>query len=287
MPTIKILAPDDQPKLEAFLLPRLDSSIFLLNNSRASGLLDTGERYAGTYAAALANDAVIGVVAHFWNGNLLCQAPLELLDALWRAAVGASGRAVRGVVGPAQQVAAIRAGLNMPAERVQMDESEGLFSLALNALIAPEILRTGAVQGRRMAPRDLDLLAAWRTEYNIEALGATDSPDLREECRVTMERSLREGTTWVLEADGRTVASTSFNARIAEAVQVGGVWTPPERRRRGYARAAVAASLRDARAEGVEKAILFTGQDHIAAQTAYRALGFQLIGDYRLLLFNE
>ncbi|MEZ4662535.1 MAG: GNAT family N-acetyltransferase, partial [Caldilineaceae bacterium] len=266
--------------------PRLDSSIFLISNARASGLMDTGERYTGTYAAAVENDAIIGVVAQFWNGNLLCQAPLDLLDDLWRAAVDASGRAVRGVVGPAPQVAAIRAGLNIPEERVQMDESEGLFSLALSKLSEPEPLRTGAVQGRRMEQRDLNLLAAWRAEYNMEALGAADSPTLREECRATMERSLREGTTWVLESNGHPVASTSFNARIAEAVQVGGVWTPPELRRRGYARAAVAASLLDARAEGVEKAILFTGQDHIAAQTAYRALGFQLIGDYRLLLFT-
>ena len=287
MPTIKILAPGDQNALEAFLLPRLDSSIFLLNNSRASGLVDTGQRYTGAYAAAVENGSITGVVAHFWNGNLLCQAPLELLEPLWQSAVKASGRAVGGVVGPAQQVAAIRAGLGMPTDRVQMDESEGLFSLALRELVTPEPLRAGAVHGRRMESRDLDLLAQWRTAYNVEALGAADTPKLRQRCRADMERSLREGTTWVLEANGRPVASTSFNARIAEAVQVGGVWTPPAFRRRGYARAAVAASLLDARADGVEKAVLFTGQDHIAAQKAYRALGFQLIGDYRLLLFKE
>lgn len=287
MPTIKILAPGDEAALEAFLLPRLDSSIFLLSNSRAAGLQDTGERYSGRYAAAWADDVVVGVVGHFWNGNLICQAPFDLLDELWRAAVDASGRPVQGVVGPAQQVEIIRSGLNRPQDRIQMDETEGLFSLKLGELIVPQSLRTGAVQGRRMAERDLDLLSDWRATYNVEALGAVDSPALRAECRETMTRSLHEGTTWVLEANGRPVASTSFNARIAEAVQVGGVWTPPELRRRGYARAVVAASLLDARAEGVEKSILFTGQAHVAAQTAYRALGFQLIGDYRLLLFKE
>ncbi len=83
------------------------------------------------------------------------------------------------------------------------------------------------------------------------------------------------------------MAMSSFNTAIDEAVQVGGVWTPPALRRRGYARAVVAASLRDARAEGVQRAILFTGDTNIAAQKAYRAIGFQGVGDYGLLLLKE
>ena len=74
---------------------------------------------------------------------------------------------------------------------------------------------------------------------------------------------------------------------IKEAVQVGGVWTPPELRRRGYGRCVVAASLLDARSEGVEKAILFTPERNIASQKAYTALNFQHIGDYRLVLLKS
>jgi len=57
-------------------------------------------------------------------------------------------------------------------------------------------------------------------------------------------------------------------------------------RRRGYARAVVAASLLDARAEGAQTAILFTGESNTAAQKAYVALGFRHIGAYRLLLLR-
>ncbi len=60
-----------------------------------------------------------------------------------------------------------------------------------------------------------------------------------------------------------------------------------ELRRRGYGRCVVAASLLDARAQGVEKAILFTGESNLAAQRAYTALGFRHIGDYRLLLLQS
>jgi predicted GNAT family acetyltransferase len=70
-------------------------------------------------------------------------------------------------------------------------------------------------------------------------------------------------------------------------VQVGGVWTPPARRGRGYARAAVAGSLLDARARGVTRGVLFTAQENRPAQRAYEALGFQVVGDYGLLGFSE
>ena len=66
----------------------------------------------------------------------------------------------------------------------------------------------------------------------------------------------------------------------------GGVWTPPELRGRGYGRAAVAASLLDARADGVGRSILFTGDDNVPAIKAYAALGYRLIGDHRILLLK-
>ena len=80
------------------------------------------------------------------------------------------------------------------------------------------------------------------------------------------------------------VSTSSFNTTTAEAVQIGGVFTPPELRCRGYGRAAVAASLLDARAEGIESSILFTGVRNIPAQKSYEALGYRHIGAYRLIL---
>jgi predicted GNAT family acetyltransferase len=77
-----------------------------------------------------------------------------------------------------------------------------------------------------------------------------------------------------------------FNARLPDMVQVGGVYTPPEARGRGYARTAVALCLRAARERGVRRAILFTGEDNIPAIRAYRALGFERIGDFAIVLLS-
>jgi predicted GNAT family acetyltransferase len=284
-PTISILRPGDEAALEAFLLPRVETSMFLIGNTRAAGLADHGERYQGTYAAAFESGEITAVVAHYWNQNLTLQAPVHL-EELWEAAVQGSGRPVKGLIGPSDQVDAVKEAFHLDDSIIQMDETEKLYSLTLKDLIVPDNLRSGTVKGRRMEPRDMEVVTQWRVAYSLEALGEEDSPELREQCRASLERSLSEGHTWVLEAQGRPVACSSFNTAIKEAVQVGGVWTPPKLRRRGYGRAVVAASLLDAQAEGVSTAILFTGLENIAAQKAYEALGFEHIGGYRLLLLK-
>lgn len=282
---IRILRPGDEPALEAFLRPRVDSSMFLIGNARSAGLVDRGQPYQGTYAAAFQGGQIRGVVAHYWNGVLIFQAPAHAC-ALWRRAVKASGRQIEGLIGPNDQVNAVMAKLDIKISNVQVDEASKLYSLDIAELVLPDALNSGAVRGRRIQPRDVELVTEWRAAYEIELLGEQESPQLREECRATVERSLEEGRTWVLESGGQLVACSSFNTAIKEAVQVGGVYTPPQLRRRGYGRAVVTASLVDAQTEGVQKAILFTGMDNIAAQRAYEALGFCHIGDYRMVLLR-
>jgi predicted GNAT family acetyltransferase len=89
----------------------------------------------------------------------------------------------------------------------------------------------------------------------------------------------------VLEADGALAAYSAFNARLPEIVQVGGVWTPRPQRGRGFARAVVAASLLEARAEGVARAVLFT--ESPAARRCYEALGFRKVSEYGLVIFTH
>lgn len=283
---IRILKPGDETALETFLLSCVESSMFLIGNMRTSGLIDNGQAYAGTYAAAFEDERVIGVVAHYWNQNLVFQAPVHL-DSLWRAVVEASQRPIGGLIGPNDQVNAANEALEIDESKIQLDEIEKLYSLRLEDLLVPDGLSSGRISGRRIEPRDLELITKWRVAYSIEAIGEKDSPQLWEKCRTSVERSLKEGRTWVLEDRGEPVACSSFNTAIKEAVQVGGVWTPRELRRRGYGRSVVAVSLLDARLEGVEKGVLFTGESNIAAQKAYIALGFRNIGDYRLMLLRS
>lgn len=267
------------------MLARLESSMLLLSNLRAAGIHDSGQRHTATYVAAFDGQQMVGVAAHAWNHNLLLQAPVHV-EALWRAAVEISGRPLRGVIGPQSQVAAVLTGLDIPPSSVQVDEPENLYSLNLADLVLPDGLVNGQVQGHQAQPHHVEVLTRWGGAYGVETLGEEPSAQLEEQQRLAAERRIRARQTWVLEEQGLPVAMSSFNATLAEAVQVGGVYTPPEQRSRGYARCVVAASLRDAHVKGIGKGVLFTGETNFAAQRAYRALGFQKIGDYRILLFR-
>jgi len=286
---IQILDEGDRTALETFLRPHRASSLFLLSNLQMAGLVDQGLRYQGTYAAVVeANGEITGVAAQYWNGNVIFQTPPEMAGVLARSALVASPRPLKGLIGPAAQVAAARADLAIPETRIQLDSSEKLYRLSLDQVQIPDPLARGRLRARRLEAADVALATGWRAAFSVESLGEADNENLRLRSRAMVENALEHGLTWLLEDEsGRPVSTTSFNATTSEAVQVGGVWTPPEFRSRGYGRAVVAASLLHAREEGVEEAILFTDEANIPAQRAYEALGFQQIGDYRLLFLRK
>ncbi|HLT38978.1 MAG TPA: GNAT family N-acetyltransferase [Enhygromyxa sp.] len=286
MARLKILGPDDEPQLLEFLHQRIEHSMFLLSNLRAAGWEDHGHPYNGSYVAAFADGRIVGVACHYRRGNVVVNAPDHAVE-LARAALEASGRPLKAVVGPALEVQAVAAALALPVgDAAQLDESEGLYRLELADLQVPAPLRDGTVRGRELAAADLDLVDAWMIRYRVESAGDPDTPELRRAIRNDHEAALGRGEVWVLEHAGQLVARTGFNARLPEAVQIGGVWTPHELRGRGYARAALAAHLLAIRETGVSTAILFTGESNTPARRAYAALGFRRVGDYGLLLLR-
>ncbi len=288
MVDVRILEPGDEAAAEAFLLPRIESSMFLLSNMRRVGLADGDERYHGTYAGAFDSDGrLISIAGHFWNHNVILQAPVHL-EALCRAAAEASGRKVRGVVGPASQAAVCIDLFDLPeyGERVQFKEHEGLYTLGLDRLRLPDALAEGKVLCRLLEAQDREAYIDMLRAYEINETGRKPGEALEKRLIEMFEHGHRERDEWVLEADSDLVAMSGFNAKITEAVQIGGVYTRPELRGRGYGRCVVAASLRDTRAEGVERAILFTGEQNVAAIRVYQSLGFERIGDYRILILH-
>lgn len=284
MADVRTLAPGDEQELERFLCGRADTTLFLRGNLRQAGLHDGGERYQGRYAAAFEGGRIVGAAAHYWNGNVVVEAPRALREVVG-CAVGASGRGVHGILGPWSQVVETRAGLGLGAAPTRLDSREELYAVELASLRVPAALAEGRVRCRRPRDDEIDLATDWATAYGIETLGESEGSEQRAASRSRIESAQREGRQWLLEAAGRPVAYTAFNAVLPDCVQVGGVFTPPELRGRGYARCAVAGSLIDARDRGVRRSVLFTQHDNHPAKSAYRALGYQQVGDYGIVLF--
>jgi RimJ/RimL family protein N-acetyltransferase len=280
---IAVLGPGDEPELERFLSQHADSSMFLRANLYHAGIVDTGERLHGTYVAARDRRGIVAVAAHWWNGLVGVQGAVDAVGDVARVAAERSGRAVAGFTGPWAQVVAARAALGLGDRKGAFDSRDDLFALALDDLRVPPQLADGTWQSRRATAGDVDELARWRFAYHVDLLGATPSPEVEARARGEVERD--PTGWWVLVVDGAVVSTTTFNAQLPDCVQVGGVYTPPALRGRGYARAVVAASLLEARAAGATRSILFTGADNAAARAAYLALGYQIVGDYGLVMF--
>jgi predicted GNAT family acetyltransferase len=286
MATVRVLGPGDEEALEAFLISRPYTTMFLRGNLRQAGIVDRGEFMQGTYVAAFEDDAVVAAGSHFWNGNLNLEAAGHVEEVV-RTALRASGRGVRGIVAPHAQAVAARRLLGLEDAPTMMDSKEDLFHLELDALRVPTALASGEVSCRRAREDDADVLAPWRVAYDIETLGVPEDQAVKNASRERTRRGVATGNVWVLAKDGGLVSMTAFNATLPDCVQVGGVYTPPELRSRGYARAAVAGSLIDARDEGATRSILFTGEENHPARACYEGLGYERVGDYGLILFRR
>lgn len=259
--------------------------MFLRSNLRMAGIEDTGGFASGTYVAAWRGSDVVAAGAHFWNGNLIVDCPVALAE-VGRLALDTSSRDLAGILGPWEQAVAARQILGFERRAAEIESREDLFSLNLARLRVPDLLAKGAVRGRLAREEEIEEpLADWRVAFEVETLGATPSEERRRRAVETLTNGWQTDRVFVLEEEGRLVSTSSFNAALPDCVQVGGVFTPPELRGRGFARSAVAGSLLDARNHGVSRSILFTGAEHESAQACYRALGYEVVGTYGMLLF--
>jgi RimJ/RimL family protein N-acetyltransferase len=283
---IRRLIPGDEAAVENFLALHADSSVFLRANLQAAGLVYNGKSLEGVYVGAFDAGALIGVAAHYWNGALILQAP-EHAGILAGAAAEASGRIIVSLLGPWAQLCAARTALDATEWPTSHASREVLFRLPLTDLRVPAALAAGSLTCRRSRPSDLEWLADWRMAYLAEALGVADTPDNRARHLPMLRLSHETGDLFVLEENGCALSTCAFNAQAGDRVQIGGVWTPPEWRNRGYAQAVVAGALLLARDSGSAIAVLFTGENNSAAIRAYQKIGFAAVGDYGLVFFDD
>jgi predicted GNAT family acetyltransferase len=134
---------------------------------------------------------------------------------------------------------------------------------------------------------DLPLLVDWEIGFRIEALEDYAVVGRRGEIERNYARALERGidTMWLLERDDVPVARAVVNAHLSDCVQVGGVWTPPGERGKGFGRAVVAGCLQAVAARGVGRAVLIAHDPR--AIHAYTAIGFRKVGGDMLVLFAE
>jgi GNAT superfamily N-acetyltransferase len=281
----RLLTPDGQPQLEAFLHTHVAEAMFLRFNLAQSGIVEGREPYQDRYAAAFDGERIVGVAALYWNDLLIVCAPRH---AAQLASLASAGHRLAGILGPWKQALDAQEALGLDGAHHKLRSREILMNLQLADLKIPAPLLKGQnLQCRLATSADQNLLLDWRQGFTREELGDTPSQDNTKRCAADVARWIAEQSQFVLTDDSRPVSGCCFNARLPDAVQIGNVWTPPQYRSHGYARAVVAGALDHVRRQGAKQGVLFTPEGNAAALTAYAAVGFTPVGDYAMVLFAD
>lgn len=285
--SIRKLQKGDEILLEKFLSNYAETSMFLRSNLRRSGLEYKDESFHGEYFGSFTKTGEInGVIAHYWNGNIMTQAidenVLKQLIATFQKNVS---RPIAGIVGSCSNSDIVISNLGLSDANFILNRNEGLYALDLNDLKLPSKLESSRYHMVEVKEVERSIIFEWIKNYEIESFGSEDNDALTTHVNERVDNMNSGYDCWVLMVDNQPVSLSGFNARLPDIVQIGPVWTPPEFRSKGYARTLVASTLQQAKEEDVQKSILFT--DNPAAIKSYESIGFKEIGLYKLAILKK
>lgn len=222
----------------------------------------------GRYWVARDGDAVVGVVF---------QSPLDFFASI----TPTSPEAVAGLVG-----AIVGAGVDLPgvngeaatAARFagQWTERQGSAAFPFEGqriyelVRAPQVTRVGGHM-RNASLDDRDLAVAWMRGFYA---------DVGEEARgfePEVERRLEVGHFWLWE-DGTPASMVAYSEPVEGVVRVQAVYTPPERRNRGYAEACVGDLSKRMLEEGY-RCMLYTDLGNPTSNSVYRRIGYRAVAE--------
>lgn len=266
---LQIARAHDATELDAFLALHAYSSAYLRAELR---------RGPGGFFVARDEERILAAATQAASGMIILQAPV-CAGAVAAAALKDGKGQLAGFFGPLLQVRTAMRDMGLSDVALLKDTAEDLFALPLAELRLPAILTEEKVRCRVAGEADFEHLAGWRYAFRQATLKDAAGEKTMLTSRADIAALLPAGSLFILEGDD-ALACCSFNARLPGMVQIGNVWTPPELRGHGYGRAVVAGALAIARDAGVVEAVLATGRANAAAQAAYRAIGFKVVGDY-------
>jgi hypothetical protein len=257
---IRKLLPADEPELLAVLRRDRHNNLFLLGNLHSMGWADPDLEYTGMYDGK----RLVGVLMRFranWalydEGGADFAAMARLIEAY-----PTSARAITGENGLVSR-------LWEHIVRYEAYADHPSYYCALQTLVP--------LPGVRPARRATDADAAGLAELYAEA-----GEMARDEAGV--RRVLAQGRFFVAEEGGQIVAAALTSSEAPDMAMIGGVFTPPHLRNRGYATACVEALCRELLNEGIEPCLFY---DNPRAGSIYRRLGFRDVGMWRLLRLRE
>jgi RimJ/RimL family protein N-acetyltransferase len=194
--------------------------------------------------------------------------PDQAAEAMARA-LHRDGLEVSGATGDVDATACFaRTWQRLTGRRIHLVMDQGM--LVLDDVPTPPIGVPGSA--RPAGEADLDLLVDWLTRFEAEIQHTRVTHIDRESVR-------REGRRLLLWSDGaEPVSLAGWKAAVAGTSRIGPVYTPPDRRGRGYAAAVTTAATLAARDAGATRTMLYTDLANPVSNRVYRRLGYRPVG---------
>jgi predicted GNAT family acetyltransferase len=136
-----------------------------------------------------------------------------------------------------------------------------------------KLIRPAGVPGAAAsaAPADIELVVEWLAAFHREA-----TPHVPvEDWRALAARRIASGQVHLWHDDGAPVALAAVSAPAAGVARVAPVYTPPERRRKGYGTAVTAEATVAAMTGGAEHLALYTDLANPTSNSIYQAIGYR------------
>ena len=122
---------------------------------------------------------------------------------------------------------------------------------------------------------DIQQVAEWLQAFETEAMGKSREVDSER-----VERLISKGQIFVWDCDGAIVSMAMKTRPVTHSISVGGVFTPPEQRRQGYATALVARLSQHLLDSGYQFVNLFTDLANPTSNSIYRKIGYHPVCDF-------
>lgn len=277
---VGLLADEQVPAARAFLEAHGDSTLFLLSSLTEHGTRLGEARNSGNFKCVHADGEMRAVFVLNRRGNLLVETG-GCTDFAAQIAAACLNEPVplRGLLGEWRGASAVWECLRTEHGYVEDYASrEWLYGLELervNRFDSP-------LDVRMLRPEDFVLWEPLNTAFLTEA-GMMPLRATLDERRLAFEHDARARCFFGGFAGDALVSVAHLNARHEERGQIGGVYTAPEHRRRGFSRAVMSAVAREsAKVHGLRRLVLFTGEENRPAQQLYESLGFERVGEFAL-----
>lgn len=274
---IRILEGKDRDNALGFLDRDHELNLVMMYDIIHFGLEDHGLPFQGRYYGAFREGELGGMAALYNLGALFIYTPDQDLAPALEDHIAALEEKPRFVIGRTEWAGPLlekmaEGGLNPQS----WEEQEYM-------VLTPELFRPRfATEARFAEPHDLERLMQLNRDFQIEYFGGLTEAE--EELGKMADVRMQDAGIAVAVLDGKIVSKAEIMVRTSKAALIGGVYTVPGQRGKGFSFACMSL-LCEGILENIGRACLNVARENTPAQRVYRGIGFERVCDYLMAHF--